>query len=455
MGTDTFTYAYNGKGNRLQQTVNDVSQDYTLDYAAGLTQVLKDGTNSYLYGLGRIGEQQPEEWLYYLSDAIGSVRQLSDSVGNLQLEKGYKPYGQVQRVSGEDLSSYGFSGEWIDSHGLVYLRARYYMPGVGRFLSKDPWSGDVYRPMSYNRWLYVYANPVNQTDPSGMCLDEDLDGQCDYFGPPRTPKPKQRALCTILRSSSIKDCSVTACRVKVDESRDWKYLDQYNLSAYYTPHEDQPMFKGGSKVPIGALEHRGLYLQQGGDYVQVGEDIELAQKANEKFLYDNASVCTQGTGILSNGRIISCTETYPWWEGVLSEDQRDRVGFEWSRNQTIPYTPFKTVAKWSGNLSLAMGSSIYIPDLINFLEHWDPNFTNGILKIEDVGGGLIDYTKGIEAFDLYVGEGKDGYRAYIDLLNCSSSYPGSDWYDRHEDICEARPVFGQLVDVYIRTAAAP
>jgi YD repeat-containing protein len=38
-----YAYAYNGLGDRLQQTVNGVASDYTLDIEAGLTQVLSDG----------------------------------------------------------------------------------------------------------------------------------------------------------------------------------------------------------------------------------------------------------------------------------------------------------------------------------------------------------------------------------------------------------------------------
>jgi hypothetical protein len=43
-----------------------------------------------------------------------------------------------------------------------------YDPAAGRFTAKDSWQGDYNRPMSYNAWLYVYANPVNLTDPSGF-----------------------------------------------------------------------------------------------------------------------------------------------------------------------------------------------------------------------------------------------------------------------------------------------
>lgn len=47
------------------------------------------------------------------------------------------------------------------------MRARYYDPQDGRFISRDSWSGVYSRPLSLNRWNYVEGNPVNLTDPSG------------------------------------------------------------------------------------------------------------------------------------------------------------------------------------------------------------------------------------------------------------------------------------------------
>jgi len=38
---------------------------------------------------------------------------------------------------------------------------------MGRFLTRDTWSGDANRPLSLNRWGYVEGNPVLHTDPSG------------------------------------------------------------------------------------------------------------------------------------------------------------------------------------------------------------------------------------------------------------------------------------------------
>ena len=49
----------------------------------------------------------------------------------------------------------------------MYLRARFYAPRQGRFLSRDSWEGDYEQPASYNKWLYASANPIVNTDPTG------------------------------------------------------------------------------------------------------------------------------------------------------------------------------------------------------------------------------------------------------------------------------------------------
>jgi len=128
---------------------------------------LSDGTNSYLYGLGRIGKYQ-SVWAYYLPDGLDSVRQITDHAANLTLLQSYEPYGSVMSYEGIATSNYGFANEWTDATGLQHLRARYYDTRVGRFINRDVWGGDYNNPMSLNRWMYVEGNPVNWTDPSGM-----------------------------------------------------------------------------------------------------------------------------------------------------------------------------------------------------------------------------------------------------------------------------------------------
>jgi hypothetical protein len=78
------SYQYNGLGDRLSQTVNGVTTNYTLDLNTGLTQALSDGTNTYIYGLGRIAQVNTTTE-YFLGDALGSVCQLTDPSSDITL----------------------------------------------------------------------------------------------------------------------------------------------------------------------------------------------------------------------------------------------------------------------------------------------------------------------------------------------------------------------------------
>lgn len=62
---------------------------------------------------------------------------------------------------------YGFAGEWRDATGLIYLRARYYVPYFGTFMQPDPFSGYSARPMTQNPYVHAFNNPVLLTDPTG------------------------------------------------------------------------------------------------------------------------------------------------------------------------------------------------------------------------------------------------------------------------------------------------
>ncbi len=179
-GAYNASYAYNGLGDRVRQTANGVTTQYTLDLNSGLTQVLTENTpggygdETYLYGLARLAQVSAESTEYFAADALGSVRQLTDANADVTLQRSYTPYGEILRASGTGKTNYGFTGESFDPQtGLAYLRARYYSAGQGRFISKDTWAGDANLPLSYNRWAYGYDNPVRFVDPSGYKAKED------------------------------------------------------------------------------------------------------------------------------------------------------------------------------------------------------------------------------------------------------------------------------------------
>jgi RHS repeat-associated protein len=65
------------------------------------------------------------------------------------------------------------SGEQYDSDlGLYYLRARYYNPATGRFLSRDPLDGRANDPKTLHKYIYAGGDPVNAIDPTGRDLFE-------------------------------------------------------------------------------------------------------------------------------------------------------------------------------------------------------------------------------------------------------------------------------------------
>jgi RHS repeat-associated protein len=175
--TTTATYTYNGlgdrpstgSGHRLQETVNGVTTTFTMDLNTGLTQALSDGTNHYIYGLGRIAQVNTTTE-YFLGDALGSVRQLADTNGAITYARGYDPYGVVTTTSGASQSAYGYTGEaYGDSTELLYLRARHYASNTGRFLTRDPSGAET------NLYRYVNANPINRIDPSGFFSKEVIE----------------------------------------------------------------------------------------------------------------------------------------------------------------------------------------------------------------------------------------------------------------------------------------
>lgn len=65
-----------------------------------------------------------------------------------------------------DVSGYGYTGEWWESEvGLLHLRARWYLPETGTFLSRYPL-------FSTSEYQYTHGNPINWTDPSGYCIPD-------------------------------------------------------------------------------------------------------------------------------------------------------------------------------------------------------------------------------------------------------------------------------------------
>ena len=175
------TMVYDAFGNRVSKTVNGVTTKYLVEddvNPTGLPQVLEETINgvvqrTYTYGLQRISESQMVNgaWTpsFYVYDGAGSVRQLTNSAGVVTDEYEYDAYGNSFTKSGTTPNNYLYRGEQYDSDlGLYYLRARYYNPATGRFMSRDPKDGHPQFPITLHKYLYAGGDPVNRIYPRGQ-----------------------------------------------------------------------------------------------------------------------------------------------------------------------------------------------------------------------------------------------------------------------------------------------
>jgi len=92
--------------------------------------------------------------------------------------------------SGASDNPYRYTGQQFDAlTGLYSLRARYYDPALGRFLSRDPAEPLLTLPRALNRYVYVADNPLNAADPSGrqafteysLITEEDEESAADFY----------------------------------------------------------------------------------------------------------------------------------------------------------------------------------------------------------------------------------------------------------------------------------
>jgi len=176
LGAVTASFIYDGLGRRVSRTVNGAGQQYTYD---GLDTIMEHrGTMlKFLYfrGLGtdepwhqsRIKNFSPISTnnVVYMADALGSIVAMADSNQNVVTEYNYEPFGATTTTGNGLTNSYKFTAREEDGTGLYYYRARYYHPGLGRFVSEDP-----LRLAARDVNFYVYAsdNPVRLLDPLGL-----------------------------------------------------------------------------------------------------------------------------------------------------------------------------------------------------------------------------------------------------------------------------------------------
>jgi RHS repeat-associated protein len=95
----------------------------------------------------------------------------------------YYPFGAYRTTPTQTITDRQFTGhQHNDDLGLIYMNARFYVPGIGRFASADIIVPDSMNPQAWNRYTYVANNPLILIDPSGHCWGFASGMRNGYFG---------------------------------------------------------------------------------------------------------------------------------------------------------------------------------------------------------------------------------------------------------------------------------
>jgi RHS repeat-associated protein len=181
--TYSASFTYDGNGQRVKSVINGE----TILFVGGYFEQKGSEVTKYYPGgaMRKYVIPQSMNVEYVLGDHLGSATVMTDSSGNKVSEMRYTPWGQV-RYSWVDpnlsttpaytLPKHTFTGQYsymddpstsgvTEGFGLMFYKARFYDPQVGRFSQVDSIVPGGLQGL--DRYAYVGNNPVNGVDPSG------------------------------------------------------------------------------------------------------------------------------------------------------------------------------------------------------------------------------------------------------------------------------------------------
>lgn len=179
-GETTASYTYNADGLRASKTVNGHTVEHVWDGNQQIIADVNDGevysADCYFFGAGITAKYNynngvKSDYSYYRKNAHGDVVSITDASANNVKTYRYDAFGVEKNIDESDTNAFRYCGEYYDKEtDTLYLRARYYSPSSGRFISRDSVTGNASDPLSLNLYTYCHNNPILNFDPSGHSI---------------------------------------------------------------------------------------------------------------------------------------------------------------------------------------------------------------------------------------------------------------------------------------------
>jgi RHS repeat-associated protein len=176
-GTYIYTDGEPGQLLTFRVTATDnVGNSASAEATSGLPRV----TKYFYHGGKRVAMRSGGQVFYLHGDHLGSTSLTTDAEGKVVARQLYHPYGTVRYSEGTLPTDFTYTGQRaIAGTGLVFMHARYYHAGLGRFTQADTIVPEPGNPQDLNRFAYTRNNPVLYIDPSGHRAGPPLvDGIC-------------------------------------------------------------------------------------------------------------------------------------------------------------------------------------------------------------------------------------------------------------------------------------
>ena len=183
-------YDYDAQGRRIRTEALGALTEEVYDGIALLARYQGGNDDAFVHRgpsgelLGVEAPSTPMHWVH--TDVLGSPIVRTDDLGGVVSSTRYGVFGDValhEESGATPGPRFGFTGHQYDAGTeLVYANARYYQPGLGRFLTQDAFLGRPEQPASLHRYLYAAHSPAVLIDETGLCFGTPEEiAECERF----------------------------------------------------------------------------------------------------------------------------------------------------------------------------------------------------------------------------------------------------------------------------------